>query len=292
MRYYLDSTTLFIRGSFRAASTGPSGGIRPVSTLISQSVPADRTNPDPEKELELVATREGIDKHYFGLLTPVPVTQSCIFRYDFITVFITAGIHRETLPTAGAINIIICSSEGMDDEALLGTIMVATEAKTEALNRMDLPLTGTPGDAVISASEGMEKHRHAGRLSEVGRRVREAVLQGVPSAIQRREAAVPADRPGFFIFSRIKGEHWVEWAPQNCPYYPCHFEDQRCDYCYCPFYPCGDESLGQWATGTNSGKVWNCARCTLLHRTAVADYLTKFPGASREELIRRADLTK
>jgi hypothetical protein len=38
--------------------------------------------------------------------------------------------------------------------------------------------------------------------------------------------------------------HWVEWSPEGCPYYPCHFEGQQCDFCYCPLYPCLDTSLG------------------------------------------------
>ena len=64
----------------------------------------------------------------------------------------------------------------MEDAALLETIMVATEAKAEALQTMGLPLTGTPTDAVIAACEGEIKHRYAGRLTETGRRIREAVL--------------------------------------------------------------------------------------------------------------------
>ena len=53
MRYYLDKNTLFIRGSFRAASTGISGGIRSVTTLFNHTVPPDREEADPGKEIEL-----------------------------------------------------------------------------------------------------------------------------------------------------------------------------------------------------------------------------------------------
>jgi len=289
MRYYLDSTTLFIRGSFRAASTGISGGIRTVSTLISHS--DQKKSPDPGRELELITAREGIDRNYFSLLTTVPVMQCCILRYDFITVFITAGIRHGIQDAPGTINISICSSEGMEVAALLETIMVATEAKAEALHLINIPITGAPGDAIIAASEGTEKHPHAGRISEAGKRVREAVLHGIPAAVRRFNAERSSENPGFFIFSRIKGDHWVEWTPQDCPYYPCHFEGQRCEYCYCPFYPCGDDSLGQWAKGTGGGKIWNCARCALIHESAIADYVKKFPGASREELVRRTHLS-
>ncbi|HEX3001268.1 MAG TPA: adenosylcobinamide amidohydrolase [Methanoregula sp.] len=292
MRYYLTRSTLFIRGSFRAASTGILGGIRPVSSLINHTVPPDGRN-DPEKEIERVAAAEGIGCDLFALLTTVPVHQGCILQYDFITVFITAGIRREPPATAGTITITVTSSEGMEDAALLETIMVATEAKAEALLGLDLPATGTPTDAVIAASEGVAVHRHAGRITPAGQRVREAVLYGIPEALRRHDAGVQSGRPAFFIYSRFQGGHWAEWKPgKECPYYPCHFEGQACDFCYCPFYPCKDERLGQWVESSGGGRVWNCAGCTLLHEPAVAAYFGQFPNASREELMQFAEQQK
>ena len=292
MRYYSDTNTFFIRGSFRAASTGIKGGISPVSTLINHTVTSGWSHEDPQKELEFIAASEGIDQDFFGLLTAVPVRQCCILQYDYVTVFITAGVRREPPANAGTINIIACSSEGMEDAALLETIMVASEAKAEALQAMDLPLTGTPADAVIVGSEGPVKHRHAGRLTDPGRRIRETVLHGIPEAVRRHDAADLSPDTSFFIFSRFKGEHWVKWNREDCPYYPCHFPGQRCDFCYCPFYPCGDEELGQWVESSKGGKVWNCALCTLLHEPGIADYLKEFPGASRSELRRLQNAKK
>jgi len=292
MRYYTESDTLFVRGSFRAASTGVNGGIRPVSTLLSHTLRPDCDASDAEKVLDVSAAAAGIGGNYFGLLTTVPVSRACVLQYDFITVFITAGIRREEPGRAGSVNIIVTSSEGMSDGALLETIMVATEAKAEALLALDLPLTGTPADTVMAGCEGEERHYSAGRLTEAGKRVRVAVLHGIPAALTRHDTGVAADRPAFFIFSRIKGEHWIEWSPEDCPYYPCHFKGQSCDFCYCPFYPCKDESLGQWVSGSNGGRVWNCARCKLLHKPAIAAYLKKYPGASLNELVRAGNRKK
>jgi adenosylcobinamide hydrolase len=286
MRYSLESDTLFIRGSFRAASTGINGGIRSVSTLMNHTLRPDCDCANAEKELEIAASGAGIGPDYFGLLTTVPAMQACVLQYDFVTVFITAGIRREKPGRAGSVSIIVTSTEGMSDAALLEIILVATEAKAEALLALDLPLTGTPADTVMAACEGEERHCSAGRITEAGKRVREAVLHGIPVALTRHDAGVTADRPAFFIFSRIRGEHWIEWSPDNCPYYPCHFDGQSCEFCYCPFYPCRNESLGQWASGSNGGRVWNCARCTLLHEPAVASYLKKYSGASLDELVR------
>lgn len=286
MRYYLEDNTLFIRGSFRAASTGFCGGIRSVPLLFCHTAAPPETGDDPARVHELVTLKAGTGPGAFGLLTTIPMEHACVLRYDSVTVFIAAGIRREPPASTGSITIIVCTAEGLEDAALLETIMVATEAKAEALAALDLPLTGTPGDAVIAASEGEAVHRSAGRAGDIGRAVREAVLRGIPEAIQRHDAGVAADRFAFFIYSRFQGGHWVEWTPgQDCPYYPCHFKGQSCDFCYCPFYPCGDERLGQWVESTNGGRVWNCASCTMIHEPAVAAYFKKYPAASREELL-------
>lgn len=286
MRYYTEPGTLFVRGRFRAASTGINGGIRSVSTLICYTARPNQDPAEPEKELAIAAARAGIGQDWFGLLSTVSMGHACVLQYDFVTVFITAGIRREEPGNSGCISIIISSSEGMSDAALLETIMVAAEAKAEALLALGQPLTGTPADTVIAASEGEERHRCAGRMTEAGRRVREAVLHGIPEALTRHDAGVKSASPAFFIFSRFKGQHWIPWSPDNCPYYPCHFEGQSCEFCYCPYYPCRDESLGQWAESASRGKVWNCAKCTLLHEPATAAYLKRYPAASREELMR------
>jgi adenosylcobinamide hydrolase len=292
MRYYTESDTLFICGSFRAASTGINGGIRSVSTLLNHRSDPNQHPDAAAKELEIAAAGAGIGPDYFGLLTGVPPGQACVLQYDFITVFITAAIRREGAGEPAAITIVVTSSEGMSDAALLDAIMVGTEAKTEALLAAGLPLTGTPADSVLVACEGEERHCSAGRGTDAGKRVREAVLYGISEALTRHDTAVKSGRPAFFIFSRLKGGHWIPWEPDNCPYYPCHFEGQSCDFCYCPFYPCRDESLGQWTRSSTNGRVWNCARCTLLHEPAVAAYLKRYPRASREELVRLAGQIK
>jgi adenosylcobinamide hydrolase len=223
MRYYFDSDTLFIRGTFRAASTGISGGIHPVSTLLNHTVPEGWSHKEPDKELEFIAAGAGINQDFFGLLTSVPMQHCCVLQYDFITVFITAGVHRVPQVDAGTINIIVCSSEGMEDAALLESVMIISEAKAEALQAMDLTVTGTPTDAVIVGCEGPIKHRYAGRLTDPGRRMRESVLHGIPEAVRRQDAADPSPHTSFFIFSRFKGEHWVKWNRKTARTIPATF---------------------------------------------------------------------
>lgn len=292
MRYYLENNTLFIRGSFRAASTGISGGLRSVSTLLNHATQAGLTEEDGRRELEFAAARAGIRTDFLGIVTPGALHQPCVLQYDFITVFITAGSSNESSVTVGPINIIINSGEGLSDAALLGLIMVSSEAKADVLKDEGLIVSGTPADAVIVACEGEERNHSAGSATDAGMRVRDAILYGLREALRRGGGIVRWNHPLFFIFSRFKGDHWVEWSPENCPYYPCHFAGQRCDFCYCPLYPCGDESLGQWVDSSNGGEVWNCSRCTLLHEPDIADYLKKYPDAQKDELKRLRDQKK
>jgi adenosylcobinamide hydrolase len=284
MRYFLHNDTLFIRGTFRAASTGIRGGIGNVSTVFNHTVPPGWNNPDPERELDLIIAREGLPEDCFGLLTAVCQNNACILQYDYITVFITAGTGTYDVPGNNTINIIIHSSEGLSDGGLLEALMVATEAKVSSLRREGRLITGTATDAVITASEGMPVHAFCGKKTGPGMRIFAAVEYGVSEALKRHEGEIRRKRPSFFIFSRYGGDHWAEWVPEDCPYYPCHFPGQRCDYCYCPFYPCRDESLGEWVQSSHNGRVWNCSGCTLLHQPPVADYLNKNPEASLNEL--------
>jgi len=285
MRYYIRENTLFVRGNFRSLSTGAGGGIGSVSTLLNHAVEQGWDARDPIQELSAVISREGLPGDFFGLLSAVRMQHVCILQYDFVTVFISAEIHGGS---SGTINIIVYSSEGMSDAALAGAIITATEAKSEALRRRGHEVWGTPTDAVIVASEGPVIHPYAGVLTEVGMRIHAAILFGMPEALQRREGVVIRDAPSFFIYSRYGGDHWAEWLPKACPYYPCHFEGQRCEFCYCPFYPCGDESLGQWVrSASRNGPVWNCAGCTLLHQPGIAHYLIQNPEASLRELKTR-----
>ncbi|MFA4860084.1 cysteine-rich small domain-containing protein [Methanoregula sp.] len=287
MRFFTHINTLFIRGPLRAAGTGVCGGIRSVSTLLHHTMsPGADISEEPDKVLGRVAADAGLDMEYMGFISAIPGCQFCILQYDFITLFIAAGIRREPPAGSGGITIIITSTEGLDDAALVEAVMIATEAKAEALQALDLPISGTPSDGVIVACEGDTVHLSAGRLSAAGTRIRGAIAHGLPEALIRHDTGVRSDRPGFFIFSRFKGEHWIEWVPETCPYYPCHFKGQACDFCYCPFYPCRDEGLGQWVESANGGKVWNCAACTLLHEPETAAYLKKYPGAGLDELKR------
>jgi adenosylcobinamide hydrolase len=288
MRYYHTRDTLFVRGTFRAVSTGIGGGIGDISTLFNHTVPENFDHADPPRYLREIAASNGIGGDFFGLLTAVPMRYLCVLQYDFITAFVTAGV---TNPNPDpdpkrphTINIVVTSREGLSDGALLETIITATEAKAQALRLMGYDFTGTTTDAVAVACEGKVVHTYAGTFTETGRRVYATVLHGVQEALARQQGRVARKKPSFFIFSRYGGDHWVEWRPEGCHYYPCHFKGQACDFCYCPFYPCRDSELGDEVESSAGETVWSCSRCTLLHEPLVAAYLRRNPEASLAEM--------
>jgi adenosylcobinamide hydrolase len=282
MRYFIRDSTLFLRGEFSAASTGVDGGIRHVFTIFNHTVPKDFSD-DPRRYMEQIIIQEGYADSFFGLLTAVEMKNLCILQYDFITVFVTAGVAPLQESGNRTINLIVCSGEGLAPSGLLESMIVATEAKVKALQEEGFSCTGTGTDAVVVASEGEIRHLYTGTLTELGRRISGAALHGVREALKRQEGVVQRDRPSFFIYSRYGGDHWAEWRPEECPYYPCHFEGQRCDFCYCPFYPCLDVGLGAWVESSTGGEVWSCSNCRLLHEPEIADYLKKYPEATHSE---------
>jgi adenosylcobinamide hydrolase len=287
MRYFLLESTLLVRGSFRATGPGAAGAVIPVPTLLAHAL-AERSGPQPAaKALELAAAAAGCGRDYAGLVTTVPLQDLCVLQHDFLTVFIAAAFLQGRAGGAGAATtaVIICSGQGMSDAALHEAAGTAAGAVSDSLTAGGWAPAGSPADTIIVACEGRTEHPTAGPESPVGSRIRDSLRFGLPEAL-RRSTGPLSDRPAFFIFSRFKGDHWVEWVPEECPYYPCHFDGQRCDYCYCPLYPCGDETLGQWTTSSNGGRVWNCSSCTMIHEPAVADYLKRYPEASKDELLR------
>lgn len=299
MRYYLRGNVLIIRGNFRAASNGTKGGVDDVKTLVNATVPGNFSE-DAGVFLEKISAKNGFLHPLFGLLTAVPMSNLCIARLDYITVFVTAAVSEKNR----TINIIVTSSRPLSDAALLGAMMTVTEAKMQVLLERKLPASAGPTDAVIVATENSKEvpEEFAGPLTETGDKISRAVRHALTEALVRFDnyllttwgvsrgwskttsPAVKKARPSFFIYSRYGGDHWVEWVPEGCPYYPCHnFSDQNCSFCYCPLYPCMDREFGHSIT-TPGGELWSCMDCKFIHEPEVAAHLLKNPEAGITEL--------
>jgi len=237
--------------------------------------------------LERVIQREGFPHDFFGLFACAHPSHTCIVQCDFLTIFLVPAGPPSNENQGNGISLVIYSSEGMSDAALLGALVTATAGCMAALCEEVPPdRIAALCDTLVVACEGEVKHKDASPSSEIGSRIEKSVRFGVKTMREReRNGGIPEGRPTFFIYSRFQGDHWVEWIPEKCPYYPCHFPGQTCHFCYCPLYPCGDESLGQWVTSSSKhGFVWNCSTCTLVHEPVIADYLVGHPEASLAEL--------
>jgi len=299
MRYYLRKDVLIVRGDFRAASSGIGGGLRDVRSILNISVPRQFSD-DASEHIARVSMQNGFLHPYFGLLTALPITNLCIARYDYVTVFVTAAVSDRNR----TINIIVICERPLTDAALLGAMMTATEAKMQVITARKVPGSALSTDAVVVACEKSDGEREAfaGPLTGTGMRISKAVSHALTEALVRFDnyllstwgvtrgwsrghpAIVKRRRPSFFIYSRYGGDHWNEWIPEDCPYYPCHnYADQQCSFCYCPLYPCMDRELGQMID-TPNGKIWSCMDCRLVHEPAVANHLLANPEADVLEL--------
>lgn len=299
MRYYLRKDVLIVRGDFRAASSGVDGGLADVRSILNISIPSQFSD-DASAHIARVSMVNGFLQPYFGLLTALPITNLCIARYDYVTVFVTAAVSDRNR----TINIIVTCERPLTDAALLGAMMTATEAKMQVITARKVPGSALSTDAVVVACEKSDgpAEAFAGPLTGTGMRISKAVSHALTEALVRFDnyllstwgvtrgwsrghpAIVSRRRPSFFIYSRYGGDHWNEWIPEDCPYYPCHnYSDQQCSFCYCPLYPCMDTELGQ-LIDTPNGKIWSCMDCRLVHEPAVANHLLRNPEADVLEL--------
>lgn len=72
----------------------------------------------------------------------------------------------------------------------------------------------------------------------------------------------------------------------ECPYYPCHFENQDCSLCYCIFYPCFIYKFGDLVVSSRGNFVWSCKKCTWIHeKENVEEIITYFSSFSRQILV-------
>lgn len=299
MRYYLKKDALVVRGDFRAAGNGVDGGLKDVKTILNISVPP-LFSENASVYIDRISSRYGFLQPQLGLLTAVPISNLCIACYDYITVFVTAAVSDRNR----TINIIVSSGRRFTDAGLLGALMTVTEAKMKVLESRNLPAGALPTDASVVAfekdAEG-EAEEFVGALTVTGKKIYKAVSQALTEALVRFDNYLLSNwgvsrgwakgsvhssrsRPSFFIYSRYGGDHWNEWIPEGCQYYPCHkFSEQRCFFCYCPLYPCLDEEFGEMID-TPNGKLWSCMDCVFVHEPAVADFLLRNPEASMAEL--------
>lgn len=150
------------------------GGIRTIEWVLNAHVRSDYGRMDPEQHLRSIASGAGLDAASgTGLLTAARVesvatafsspsgnsrsTPDTEVRCDA-----TVGVSYPTWAAAppaeptpaqpwrpGTINLVCQIPAPLTDSALVGAVLTATEAKTQALIEGGLPGTGTASDAIV-----------------------------------------------------------------------------------------------------------------------------------------------
>ncbi len=188
MRWRVVGDTLIVEGNFFAISSGVLGGWGKVEHLFNHTV--REWLDDPKEYVRRVANRFGI-RRFFGLLTAVPMDKLSVVSVGNVTAFVTAGITNPN-ERIGTINIIIVIEGEMPESAMINAVITATEAKSFALLKAGLNFTGTSTDAVIVAKtcEG-DYYEYAGYVSELGRRIWNAVKRGVTESLSKWKSLDP-----------------------------------------------------------------------------------------------------
>jgi adenosylcobinamide amidohydrolase len=103
-------------------------------------------------------------------------------------------------PEPGTINIVTVTNRSLTDEAMVGSVVVATEAKSAALFDLGVKSvttgsqatgTGTDSVAVVSGFEG--GIRYAGGHTRYGQLLGEAVYTGVRRSLEKTEPQYPPE---------------------------------------------------------------------------------------------------
>ncbi|QTA82615.1 putative ABC transporter, substrate-binding protein [Desulfonema limicola] len=112
----------------------------------------------------------------------------------------------------GTINMLILTSMELSDRAMTRAVITATEAKTSALQDMDIrssytpfvnPATGTGTDNIIVVKGAGTRIDNAGGHSKMGELIAKAVYDGVSEAVYKQNSIIQNRS----IFHRLKDRH-------------------------------------------------------------------------------------
>lgn len=187
----------------RMAASGPlGGGIGVRAWVVNVTVSPDYSRVDPDRHLEEIASTLNLAAVGVGMLTAVDVGGSRRADEGGVEVVVSVGLTWPTWaaapdgapnPYAGTVNTIAWLPVVLSDAALVGAVITATEAKTQALADAGVPGTGTASDAVCIAcpqpAHGDALEPFAGPRSVWGARLARAVHAAVGAGVSRRPAS-------------------------------------------------------------------------------------------------------
>ncbi len=134
MRHEITDNVLVITADgrgFEVLSTGVQGGRRTADHILNIQVPPDFPHDNPEEYVQNAARSLRFKGDYVALLTAVDMPRVQVLSDACATIFVTAGLPNS--PSGRTINIIVVASSTLNEGAMAGTIITATESKTRAL---------------------------------------------------------------------------------------------------------------------------------------------------------------
>ncbi|GIP33966.1 adenosylcobinamide amidohydrolase [Paenibacillus sp. J2TS4] len=183
------------------------GGFSQCRYLINRQVNKDYDCEDPVKEMEQFLTRAGLPlMETAGMLTAARVQDvgsSQISESGIrVSTWVTAGLSNPSRAGSrrepqyhfpGTINTIVLVEAVLTDSAMVNAVITATEAKTAALQDLEVQIgeeeataTGTTTDAIIiAATQTGVPCVYAGTATELGYRIGRTVYDAVYASGQR-----------------------------------------------------------------------------------------------------------
>jgi len=189
--------------AMRSLSSGMlGGGIADSAWVLNAQVRSDYARTDPAAHLAEIAAGHHLPAgRGVGLLTAARVQRVATGMDGAVRCDATVGVSYPTwaaapdgdpLPVApwrpGTVNIVCQLPVPLTDAALVGAVITATEAKTQALIEGGMPGTGTASDAIVIcaplAGRGGSQIPFAGPRSVWGSRLARAVHRAVVQGLR------------------------------------------------------------------------------------------------------------
>ncbi|MEU4804614.1 adenosylcobinamide amidohydrolase [Actinosynnema sp. NPDC023587] len=182
----------------RAVSTAVvGGGVGPCRWVVNVEVD-DQYHRDPVAHVTALAGSWGLTGPGSGLVTAAVVVAEfatgvdegveCVATVGLshpVVAASAAGTGPWTPGTPGTINTVCWVPVGLDEGALVNTVVTATEAKAQALADAGVRGTGTPSDAIVVCCPEGGGEPYGGPRSRWGQRVANAVYRATGDGARR-----------------------------------------------------------------------------------------------------------
>jgi adenosylcobinamide amidohydrolase len=214
-------------GLLTVSSAIYNGGFKRVNAILNIQVPDGysdlKLHEDPMHLVKLSSKKVGVSDNYLAMITAAKIKNMChVAKTDddiTVNVVATAGASHgesagETInaeQTPGTINIIVVIHANPTDSCLVAAFVTATEAKTAALNDLDIrsrysgeAATGSITDSLSVATTNVgTRVELGGPASKLGQLVAGCVREAVYQAVQKQDGTLPSRS----VAARLKARH-------------------------------------------------------------------------------------